>query len=142
MVEPAIIFDDLELFLTGWYRAALASRPEPECSGVAVARVESAKTPPPAKQLVIRDDGTSRSTFLTGEASIGLTVLAGTKSSPKDAKDLARIVLALAPKIPFTDPSNPLTGITGTNGPFMVAEESTFARVYSVVTFSVAGRPL
>lgn len=141
-MRPAVIYDDAELFLTSWYRSALAARPEPVCAGVAVGRAESPQNPPPAKQLVIRDDGASRESFLTGEASIGFTVLAGTKLNPKDAKDLARIVLALADQIPFEDPANPFTGVRDSNGPYMVAEDSPYARVYSAVTFGVAGRPL
>ncbi|MFJ4038203.1 hypothetical protein ACIPVB_08945 [Microbacterium sp. NPDC090007] len=140
--RAAVIYDDLELFLTDWYRRALTNRPEAVCANVSVGRVESVKTPPPAKQLVIRDDGTSRDTFLTGRASIGLTVLAGTKLNPRDAKELAQIVLALAELIPFDDPSNPLTRVYDSNGPYMVPEDSTFARVYSTVTFGVAARPL
>ncbi|MFI8593730.1 hypothetical protein ACIGCK_04780 [Microbacterium sp. NPDC078428] len=142
MADPAVIIDDLELYLTGWYRAALAARPEPVCADVAVVRVESPNDPPPAKQLVIRDDGTTMTSFLTGEASIGLTVLAGTRANPHDAKELARIVLALASQIPSPDPDNPFTALLSSNGPFMVPEETTFARVYSAVTFSVAGRAL
>jgi hypothetical protein len=133
---------DLEDFLLAWYRLALQARPEPVCANVTVVRLESSKTPPPPKQLVIRDDGTSRESFLTGEASIGLTVLAGTKSNPKDAKDLARIVLALASQIPSPDPGNPFADIRSSTGPFMVPEDATFARVYSAVTFAVAGRAL
>lgn len=142
MAEPAVIFDDLEEFLITWYRAALAARPEPVCASVSVGRTESTKTPPPARQLVIRDDGASRSTFLTGEASIGLTVLAGTRTNPGDAKDLARIVLALASQIPFSDPSNPFTALLSANGPELVREDAPLARVYSSVTFGIAGRPL
>lgn len=140
--RAAVIYDDLEMFLTSWYRAVLANRPEAVCANVTVDRVESTQTPTPSKQLVIRDDGTARETFLTGEASIGFTVLAGTKANPKDAKDLARIVLALADLIPFNDPANPLTGVRAATGPYMVPESSTFARVYSTVTFSAAARPL
>jgi hypothetical protein len=142
VAEPAVIHDDLEMFLTSWYRSALAARPEAVCRSVVVNRVESAATSPPAKQLIIRDDGTSRESFLTGEASIGLTVLAGTKANPKDAKDLARIVLAIASQIPSPDPANPIAALRSSNGPYMVPEESTFARVYSAVTFAVAGRPI
>lgn len=142
MAEPAVIYDDPELFLTAWYPTALAARDEPVCASVSVGRTESTKTPPPVRQLVIRDDGASRDTFLTGQVSIGLTVLAGTKRNPKDAKDLARIVLALASQIPFTDPSNPFTALLDFSGPQMVAEEATYARVYTAVTFGVAGRAL
>lgn len=137
MSEPAVIYDDPELFLTTWYRAALQARPEAVCADVSVDRTEGNHP----KQLIIRDDGTSRESFLTGQLSIGLTVLAGTKGRPDDAKDLARIVLALASRIPFDDPSNPFTALLDFNGPSMVPEDATYARVYTAVTFGVSGRP-
>lgn len=144
MADPLVIHDDLELFLTGWYRTALAARAEPVCADVSVVRVE----PPgpeaewPEKLLVIRDDGTARTSFLTGEASIGLTVLAGSKENPKDAKDLARIVLALAARIPSSDPENPVAALLDSNGPYLVPEAQPRARVYSNISLAVAGRAL
>jgi hypothetical protein len=140
--DPVVVYPDLELFLIGWYRIALAARPEPVCAGVTVDRIESTATSPPKRQLIIRDDGTTRATFLTGQASIGLTVLAGTKANPKDAKDLARIVLALASQIPSPDPDNPFASFDAATGPYMVPEAASLARVYSTATFSVAGRSL
>jgi hypothetical protein len=140
--DPAVIYPDLEDFLIRWYRTALGGRPEVVCANVTVARTESEAPSPPKRQLIIRDDGTTRETFLTGQASIGLTVLAGTKANPKDAKDLARIVLALASQIPSPDPDNPFASFDAATGPYMVPEAATFARVYSTATFSVAGRSL
>lgn len=142
MVDPAVIHADLELFLTTWYRTALAARPESVCAGVTVDRVESTRPQAPRKQLIIRDDGIVRTSFLTGQASIGLTVLAGTKENPKDAKDLARIVLALASQIASADPANPIARLATATGPYLVAEQSTFARAYIPVTFDVVGRAL
>lgn len=142
MPDPLILFDDLELFLTGWFRTALAARPEPICAGVLVDRTEpdgDASTWP-EKVLVIRDDGTTDDEILTGSASIGLTVLAGTKTSPKDAKDLARIVYAMLLQIPSGDPLNPVAAIGSRNGPFMIAEAQPRARVYTAATLRVAAR--
>lgn len=138
MADPAVIHADIELFLTNWYHTALAGRPEEVCRGVTVGRTESTRP----KQLIIRDDGVSRESFLTGQASIGLTVLAGTTANPRDAMDLARIVVALASQIPSGDPKNPIAALLDTSGPTLVPESGTYARAYAPVTFAVAGRPL
>lgn len=143
MADPAVIHDDLEMFLTGWYRAALDERDELVCSGVIVDRVEPGPNEEwPEKLLVIRDDGTARTSFLTGEASVGLTVFAGSRENPKDAKDLAAIVLALASQIPSGDPDNPVAALLDSNGPYMVPEAQPVARVYSNISLAVAGRAL
>jgi hypothetical protein len=143
VADPLVVHDDLEMFLTAWYRTALAGRPEPVCEDVVVDRVEPGPDEEwPEKLLVIRDDGTARTSFLTGEASIGLTVFAGSKQNPKDAKDLARIVLALAAGVPSADPENPVAALLDSNGPYMVPEAQPRARVYSNVSLAVAGRAL
>lgn len=143
MVDPAVIHDDLEMFLIGWYRTALDERDELVCSGVIVDRVEPGPNEEwPEKLLVIRDDGTARTSFLTGEASVGLTVFAGSRENPKDAKDLAAIVLALASQIPSGDPDNPVAALLDSNGPYMVPEAQPVARVYSNISLAVAGRAL
>lgn len=144
MTDPAVLYDDLELFLTSWYRVALEARPEPVCADVEVVRVEpdgDASTWP-KKLLVIRDDGATDSSFITAEASVGMTVLAGTKANPKDAKDLARIVHALAAQIPSGDPANPIAALLSRVSPVLVAESQPHARAYIPVTFAVAGRAL
>lgn len=138
--DPVVIVDDLELFLTGWYRARIAARPEPICQGVAVNRVE----PPtlPAKLVVIRDDGGADTSLLTGERSVGVSILAGTKANPKDAKDLAAIVYALRTQIPAVEEGNPVSALLDSTAPVMVAESQERARVYFTLTLAVAGRPL
>lgn len=142
MTDPLVIHDDLELFLTGWYRQALAARPEPVCAGVVVDRTEDTTDDPPARQLIIRDDGATDTSFLTAEASIGLTVLAGTRENPKDAKDLARIVHALASQIPSGDPANPIAALLSRTTPVLVPENQPRARAYIAATFAIAGRAL
>lgn len=143
MTDPLIVFDDLELFLIGWFQAALDGRPEQVCADVDVVRVEPEGDVStwPAKVLIIRDDGTSDDELHTGDASIGLTVLAGTKQNPKVAKDLARIVYALLALIPSADPGNPVAAVGDRNGPFLVAEEQKRARAYMTATLRVVARP-
>lgn len=138
MPDPLVAHDDLELFLTDWFRTALAERPEPVCHGVTVDRVERGAE----KALIVRDDGTTDTDVLTGAASIGLTVLAGTTTDPDDAKELARIVRALVSQIPSPDPANPVAAVTGQTGPFLVEEESPVARVYQTATLAVVARLL
>lgn len=138
--DPLVVHDDLELFLTSWYRARILSRPEPVCAGVVVNRVEP--TTLPAKLIVIRDDGGPETSFLTGERSIGVSILAGTKANPKDAKDLANIAYALRSQIPSTDPANPVSALVDSTAPVMVPEAQERARVYFTLTLAVAGRLL
>lgn len=143
MADPLVAFDDLEMFLTGWFRSALAARPEPECAGVVVDRVEPAPGEPmPEKLVVIRDDGTSDTDILTGDASIGISVLAGSKRNPLVAKRLARVVFSLIRQIPSGDPLNPVAAVTGRNGPYMVPEDAPRARVYMTATLAVVARAL
>lgn len=140
MSDPLIGYDDLELFLLAWFRSALAARPEPVCAGVTVARVEPPTDSLPAKLLVIRDDGATDSSFITAEASLGFTVLAGSKENPKDAKDLTRIVHALLSQVPSPDPANPFAALLSRTSPVLVAEAQPKARAYTTATFAIAGR--
>ncbi len=147
MADPLVVDSDLELFLTTWYRAALAARPEPVCAGVEVDNKEPSTGTFPARLLVIRDDGGPATSAVTGERSVGFTVLAGSKLAPKDANDLIRIVLALvvqipAPDVPGQSPRNPVSAVLERNGPFSVVEEQDRARRFATVTFAVTPEPL
>lgn len=138
--DPVVIYDDVEGFLVSWYRSRILARPEPACAGVVVNRVEPSTLP--AKLIVIRDDGGPETSFLTGERSVGVSVLAGTKENPKDAKDLANIAYALRSQIASTDPANPVSALLDSTAPVMVPEAQERARVYFTLTLAVAGRPL
>lgn len=141
MADPLVIHDDLELFLTGWYRDALAARPETVCRDVAVSNREPEPGQVfPARLLVIRDDGGPDTSLLTAERSVGLSVLAGTKANPRDANDLARIVHALRLAIPSVDPGNPVAAVLESNGPYAVVEDQPHARRYLTLTLSVVPR--
>jgi hypothetical protein len=138
------VHDDLEMYLCAWFRGALAARPEAVCQGVEVVRVEPSGPVEswPARLLIIRDDGTSDTGLLTGSASVGLSVLAGTRENPHDAKELARIVRGLVATIPSGDPNNPVAAVLGRNGPFLVSEPQPRARVYQTAELAVVERPL
>lgn len=142
MADPLVIHDDLLLFLTSWYRAALAARPEPVCAAVVVTHREPTIGEFPAKALIIRTDGGPDTSFLTGERDVGLSVLAGTQESPKEANDLAAIVHALRTQIPSPDPDNPVSAVLSSNGPYPVPEAQERARVYMNMTLAVLGRAI
>lgn len=139
----AIIHADLELFLTGWLRAQLALRPEPVCQGVNVNNKEPEPTVDwPAKLVVIRFDGSTSGEIILDSASVGVTVFAGTKSLPKDANDLARIVRALVSDCARIEPGNPVAAVTASSGPFAVADEGEKARRYMTFELAVVGSAL
>jgi hypothetical protein len=142
-VASSVLHVDLELFLTGWYRRELAARPEPCCEGVRVTNAEPGPDEPfPERLLVIRWDGSSRDSVVSDEASVGLSVLAGTKNNPQNANDLARMVRALAEKLPAIEPGNPVTVVRGSTGPFAITENQDRARRYLTLTLGVVGIPL
>ena len=129
---------DLELFLTGWYRAALADHDEwPE--GAEVDRVE--RQPLPDVLVVIRDDGGPKTGLNTREHQVGISVLAGTREDPKTAKDLAELLLALAERIPSGDPANPVAAVLGSTAPTLVPEGQQRARAYCTLRLAVVGQP-
>ena len=158
MADPLVVNSDLELFLTAWYRAALSGSDaaavaarlgaEPGLlANVAVDNKEPAEPPFPDKLLVIRDDGGPETSAVTGERSVGLSVLAGTKLAPKRASDLIRVVLALtvllpAPDVPGQSPRNPISAVLERNGPFAVDEAQDRARRFATVVFAVTPEPV
>jgi hypothetical protein len=135
--DPLLIHQDLVEFLVTWYRAWLNARTEPICQNVTVTDKEPSG-PFTEKLLVIRDDGGPETSILTGERSVGLSVLAGTKDNPKHAMDLARFVHAARLQLPFTDPANPVAALLGSNGPYLVAESQPVARAYLTLDLAVA----
>lgn len=140
--DPLVIHDDLELFLTAWYRMRLGARPEAFLDGLEVDRVEPSTGTFPGRLIVIRDDGGPSTSLLTGERSVGVSVLAGTKADPQDAKDIARLAHALSSQIPSADPANPVSNVVDSTSPVLVPESQPHARAYFTLTLAVAGRLL
>ncbi len=140
-VEPLVVHEDLELYLTARFRALLLARDEPVCANVTVRNVEPAGPLPP-KLLVIRFDGSTRTSIVTDEASVALTVRAGTKENPKDANDLSRIVRALFHGLAGTEPDNPVAAVLSSNGPIPVPDAGPHAVRYIAGVLSVVGSAL
>jgi len=139
----AIIHADLELWLTGWLRTQLADRPEPVCQGVKVDNKEPApNTAWPARLVVVRDDGSSEVELNVDSAALGVTIYAGTKSLPKDANDLARIVRALIRDCARVEPGNPVAAVTASAGPFKVDDARPEACRYLTFELAVVGSAL
>ncbi|MEE8738291.1 MAG: hypothetical protein SOI66_05205 [Bifidobacterium sp.] len=127
---------DLELWLTTWLRARLHD--------VRVTNKEPTDLTMPlaCPLVVIRDDGGPQLDLRTFDRSIGVTILAGSKTSDKPANDLARLVYAhlTGPDI-IADPTSPICDITdpGCNGPTAVTDDHDYARRYLTTEYTVTG---
>lgn len=130
----AIIFPDIELVLTGRYRAALSTRAESFASNVYVSnKVPSTRRD---RMVILRRDGGTQAE-MRDRPRVTLQVWAMTE---KDADDLARLVMALAPS--FADGS-PIISVplNGRSGPYPVADESSqYLRAMSI-EFHTRGVP-
>ena len=131
---------DLELWLTGYVRGVLAAE--------GVTAQVSNKEPgdlvlPLAKPLVvIRDDSGVRLSHVTYDRSVGVSVLAGTRTNDKPAGDLARLVLAILTDDAIVEAvGSPVAAVEwdGCNGPYPVVEELDVARRYGTVQYTVVG---
>ena len=127
---------DMELWLTTWLRARL--------NGVRVTNKEPADLSTPLSQplVIIRDDGGPQLDMRTFDRSLGVTILAGSKTNDRPANDLARLVYAhlTSPDI-IDDTTSPICDITetGCRGPYAVADDHDYARRYLTVEYTVTG---
>lgn len=141
-----VLHADLELFLTKFIRNELTSRSEPFTDDVYVSNSEWVKPPAggtrPARQVIVRDDSGPKLSVVSKQCQVGIRVLAGTKETPQEASDLARLLMALLEGAPGTGKANPVAAVTDANGPYPVTEASTYACYYFTTTFIVAGQPL
>ena len=131
---------DLELWLTGYIRGVLAAE--------GITAQVSNKEPgdlvlPLAKPLVvIRDDSGVRLSHVTYDRSVGVSVLAGTRTNDKLAGDLARLVMAILTDDAIVEAvGSPVAAVDwdGCNGPYPVVEELDVARRYGTVQYTVVG---
>lgn len=134
---------EVQLWLTGEIRARITELADPAYpAGGWVADREWAPpasnphAPAPPWQVIIRDDGINDEEF-TGEAALGISVLAGTKLAPGPAKRLARIVKAIVKDTARAEPGNPVVDVTSVLGPFLVDEPGRAARQYLTATLTV-----
>ena len=133
MSDPAVIDAEHETFWITFLRTELAALAGqyPVLVGVKIARSEpEAGHPFPEKLIVVRDDGTSDTSLITGDTGMGISCFAGSRESPKPAMDIARIVKAVVKTAPRPAPGNPVAVIRDINGPYLVAEAALRARAY------------
>lgn len=140
-MASSVIYGDLVLFLTGWYRAALAGRLEDVCRDVVVTNTEpDVSLPFPTRMLIIAAD-LNRVSVANDEADVRLSILAGTALTPQDAVDLSLIVRALGERIAAVEPGNPVAALLGAAGPFVADENQDRSRRLVTLTLSVTGQP-
>jgi hypothetical protein len=127
---------DMELFLTGWLRSQMPDvrfvNKEPE----------SLSTPLTKPVVVIRDDSGTKTSYATFDRSIGVSVLAGSKTNDKPANDLARLIYAhLTCDEIVTARESPVAALidSGCNGPYPVQDDHDYARRYMTVEYSTVG---
>lgn len=131
---------DLELWVADYLRDALAA----EGRAVQVGNKEPAEAEfPLAKPLVvIRDDSGVRQSVVTFDRSLGVSVLAGTRSNDRQANDLARLVASILMDdgVALVDGS-PVAAVQwdGCNGPYAVTDSLDVARRYMTVEYTVVG---
>lgn len=130
-----LVFPDIELVLTGKFRAALAARSELFAQDVFVGN----KIPNPRRDrmLIVRRDGGTQAEMRDRPR---VTLLVWAKDE-KDADDLSRLVMALAPTFVNGSPIVAVP-ISGRSGPFPVADESKQFLRQSSVEFHTRGVPL
>ena len=146
MADPLVAHDDLDLFLTTWYRLWLPTLPAPHAAVVADVEVDIQEPPAnemPKKLLLLRTMDHTSTGLLTADALVNIEVLAGTFVAPKPAKDLMRIVLAGLNQIPGTDLQpvgglrNPVSALLDQNGPSPVEERHDRAHLLANATLGV-----
>ena len=106
----AVIFPDVELWATGYLRAALAARPEAFASGVFVSNAKPT-TNKPRTVVVRRDGGPQRGLFDFPRLTVRVWA-----DKEKDASDLARLVQALLVVSPGNGPVVAATVLSGPQG--------------------------
>ncbi|WRS30601.1 hypothetical protein U6G28_02625 [Actinomycetaceae bacterium MB13-C1-2] len=131
---------DLELWLTTYLRTTLKL----DGFDVQVSNKEPAtlSLPLPKPLIVVRDDSGARLSHVTFDRSVGVSVLAGSKTNDKAANDLARVVQSILTDDAIVDiPGSPIAAVPwdGCNGPYAVADNLDVARRYSTVQYTVVG---
>lgn len=127
---PVVVQPDVELWATGYLRAALGDRGEAFASDVLVSN--TVPVPRQPRMVVVRRDGGPRLDVVREAARLGVRVWAG---SEQDATDLARLVAALLWAAPD---GAPVVRVTQPGGISPVADESKQPLRY--MTFEITTR--
>lgn len=137
----AVIYDDVELWATGYLRTALTARSEPYTDNVFVSdqMPKNATTGEPERRtrmVLVRRDGGGRSDQVFDNPRLSIDCWAGTW---QDATNLARMVAALVQSAPG-DANVKRAVMTG--GPTRVADPSRQPRVFTTFDLVVKGTDL
>ncbi|MEV4735560.1 MULTISPECIES: hypothetical protein [unclassified Microbacterium] len=137
---PNVEWPDLEQWLTDYARAILTAAALTSDVG----NKEPADGEFPEALIVIRNDGGTKTSVITAQWSVGITILAGTRIFDAPAVDLVRPIFGA-----FTDEdlpslggrSCPIASVDDFNGWYTVAEAQDRTRIYFTVTYTVVGSP-
>lgn len=140
----AVIFTDVEEFLTRHIRVKLAAVAGQPYQGSFISNEFYSPDPqvprqPPPFQIIVRDDGGPRSSVVTKTISAGVTVLGSDAKTKKPTTDLALLVAAIVESCAAVEADNPVAAVTGSTGPYKVADPSGKPRRYMTFTLAVAG---
>ena len=135
-----VVAPDLELWVTGYLRDVLSM----DGLDVQVSNKEPAtlKVPLSKPLVVIRDDSGPRTSHVTFDRSLGVSVLAGTRTNDQVANDLSRLVAGLLMDDAIVDADgSPIAAVVwdGCNGPYPVVDDLDVARRYSTVQYTIVG---
>lgn len=90
--------------------------------------------------VVLRVDGSVRTSVITREVTLGVRVRAGDDlDDPGPAEDLAGIVLSVLENAAGIQPGNPVAAFESSSGPFNVTEPGTQPVQYFTIVFSMTG---
>lgn len=136
-----VVVPDLVEWLIGFIHAELGKRSEAYAQGVVVSNREPDKDVAdfPARLVVVGDSGSSDGDLLLSDASLRVSTLAGSKESPKECMDLARLVHAIVRGCARAEPGNPVARVVASRGPMSVPEVHPRARRLSTFDMAVVG---
>jgi hypothetical protein len=143
---PAVVWPDVEAYLIGYLSGALAARPEPYAAGVRVSNEQWAADPnssepqtPPARQVIVRDDGGPRLGDVRATARVGFRVLAQSKA---ECSDLTALVVALVGGIPEATRGETVVAVESLTRGFPVPDDSGTPERYFTAELVVRGTTL
>ena len=150
MVGPRVIYEDLTTWLTHWMHAELTAARADGHHQATNFRVSGTEWhpdrhggPEPDWQVIIRDDGANQTSIVTSSATVGITVLGGTKDHMDQAKAIADLVYAIAGDCAGLQPRNPIAAVIGGTSPVPVLDpDASAARLYMTLEVALAGRAL
>jgi len=141
-MSDLVLMPDMQLWAIGFLRARLAERSEPVCSDVEVDRVEPSVQSRdfPQKLVVVGDNGNIDRDLVLADASLRVSVLAGSREDPSECIELARIVHAIMRGC--ARPRSPVAAVIASRGPMAVPEAHPRARRLSTFDLSIVGTAL